>query len=352
MAVTPVKSKTDSGERERSLTVKDVARVAGVAVGTVSRVLNENATVKAEVRERVLAAMRDLNYEPNVLARSMRAGTTRAVGCIVSDVMQITAAQMLNGAEEELQKAGYAMFVASSHYDLERERKIIGSFRQRKIDGLMLVISNDEDTAYLDELAGAGVPLVLWEREADDRFSSVLSDHRSGCVQATDYLFGLGHTRIALVAGREHTWVGREMARGYADAFKRRKAKPAPEMVVRTVRFDTSACSHLLTQKNRPTAIIAPINDLAMVMTVARGIGLRVPQDLSVISIGDSSLLGISNPGVTVVRFDPSAVGRTGARLLLEELNNDTDVIQDRRKILFPAELVLRESCAPPKSKK
>lgn len=328
----------------RSATIKDVARLAGVAVGTVSRVLNDHSTVMPEVRARVQAAMRELDYEPNAFARSMRAGTTRAIGCIVSDVTQMTAAQMLNGAEEELQDAGYAMFMSSSHYDLERERRMLGSFRQRRIDGLLLAISDDEDPAYLDYLQALGVPMVLWERDGGERFSSVVSDHASGCLQACSYLFGLGHRRVALVAVSEHTWVGRAMARGHAEAYRQRQLPCPPELLVRTG-IDTAACTRLLTQQ-RPSAIVAPINDLAQVMTVARTLGLRVPQDLSVISIGDNALLAVANPGVTVVRFDPLEVGRTAARLLLQQLNGAAT--GERQKILFPAELVLRDSCAPP----
>lgn len=339
-------ARTAGAEGGKPPTIKDVARVAGVAVGTVSRVLNDHSTVMAEVRAKVLAAMRQLDYEPNVVARSMRAGSTRAVGCLVSDVMQMTAAQMLNGAEQELQKAGYATFVASSHYDLERERRVIGSFRQRKIDGLILVISDDEDAAYLDYLESLNVPLVLWERESGGRFSSALSDHASGCLQATSYLLGLGHRRVAVVTGYERTWVGREMARGYAQAHRERGAPLHPELLARTD-FDTAACTRLLIQQ-KPTAIIAPINDLALVLTVARTLGLRVPDDLSVISVGDNALLAVSNPAVTVVRFDPSEVGRTAARLLLEQLH--AGEAREREKILFPAELVVRESCAGPKA--
>lgn len=328
----------------RGLTVKDVARVAGVAVGTVSRVLNDNATVMPQVRERVLAAMRELNYEPNVVARSMRAGSTRAVGCIVSDVVQLTAAQMLNGAEEVLHAAGYAMYMASSHYDLERERSIISSFRQRKIDGLILVISDDEDPDYLRFLKSLQLPVILWEREAGGLFSSALSDHHGGCSQAVTYLQGLGHRRIALVAGREHTWVGREMERGYNDAHQSAGITVDSSLIARADRIDLASCTQLLTLPERPTAIIAPINDLALLMTVARTLGLEVPRDISVISVGDSSLLGISNPGITVVRHDPLEVGRTAARLLVAMLDGSEPV--DQQKVLFPAELIVRGSCA------
>lgn len=340
--------KAEAAKRgERGLTVKDVARVAGVAVGTVSRVLNDNATVMPQVRERVQAAMRELNYEPNVLARSMRAGSTRAVGCVVSDVVQLTAAQMLNGAEEVLHNAGYAMYMASSHYDLEREKAVISSFRQRKIDGLILVISDDEDPEYLVFLQSLQVPVVLWEREAGGLFSSALSDHQGGCNQAAAYLHGLGHRRIALVAGREHTWVGREMERGYVEAHRAFGAAADPSLIARADRFDVAACTRLLTLPDRPTAIIAPINDLALLMSVARTLDMQVPTDISVISIGDSSLLGISNPGITVVRHDPLEVGRTAARLLLAALEGTEPPAE--QKVLFPAELVVRGSCAVPR---
>lgn len=335
---------TDS---KRSLTVKDVARVAGVAVGTVSRVINDNTTVMPEVREKVLAAMRRLNYEPNVLARSMRAGNTHAIGCIVSDVVQLTAAQMITGAEQHLRQAGYAMFVASSHYDLAAEKEIIRSFRQRKIDGMILVISDDEDPDYIAYLEAMKLPIVLWERDAGGRFNSVLSDHCGGCEQAVSFLIGLGHARIALVAGRDQTWVGREMLRGFHQGHRSAQKTADLDLVARTDTFDLSACTQLLTGSNPPTAIIATINDLAMIMSVARGLGLSVPSDLSVVSIGDSALINMSSPTITVVRHDPREVGKTAADLLLSMLRGTTTA--EARRVVFPAELVVRESCAAPR---
>ena len=332
--------------RKRGLTVKDVARVAGVAVGTVSRVLNDNSTVMPDVRERVLAAMRELNYEPNAVARSMRAGATHVVGCIVSDVVQLTAAQMITGAEQQLREAGSAMFVASSHYDIAAEKEVIRTFRQRKIDGLILVITDDKNPEYVAYLESLHLPIVLWERDAGGRFNSVLSDHRGGCAQATSYLLGLGHTRIALVAGHESTWVGREMVQGYVEAHAGRQRAPSRDLIQHTGSFDLSACTQLLTGANRPTAIIATINDLALVMSVARGLALKVPSDLSVISVGDSSLISMTNPAITVVRHDPRQVGKTAADLLLSMLGDISPI--ERHRIVFPAELILRESCAEP----
>lgn len=334
--------------KKRGLTVKDVARVAGVAVGTVSRVLNDNATVMPDVREKVWVAMRELNYEPNAVARSMRAGATHVVGCIVSDVVQLTAAQMITGAERLLRDAGYAMFVASARYDIAAERDIIRSFRQRKIDGLILVISNDEDPEYVAYLQALNLPIVLWERDAGGRFNCVLSDHRGGCSQATAYLLGLGHSRLALVTGHEKTWVGREMLRGYIEAHEARNMPVNLDLVEGADKFDLNACTRLLSGSKRPTAIIAPINDLAVVMSVAKGLGLRVPMDLSVVSVGDSNLISMTSPALTVVRHDPRQVGKTAAELLLSLLGANPP--SEQRRVIFPAELVLRESCVAPMS--
>lgn len=335
------------GSPQRAFTIKDVARVAGVAVGTVSRVLNNNSTVMPEVVDKVLAAMQELNYAPNAVAQSMRAGSTRAIGCIVSDVVQLTAAQMITGAEQSLREAGYAMFVASSHFDIDSERALLRSFRQRQIDGAIVVISDDEDPEYIDYLKALGLPIVLWERDAHGIFNSVLSDHSGGCAQATAYLLGLGHQHIALVSGHEKTWVGREMTRGYMMAHAAAKVETQVGLIHSSGKFDISVCTGLMTQARPPTAIIATINDLAMIMSVARGMGLVVPRDLSLISVGDSSLISITSPAITVVRHNPQEVGKTAAEMMVAMLA-DPGAAAKPRRVVFPAELVLRESCAPP----
>lgn len=334
-----------TGVPEKRVTIRDVAQRAGVATGSVSRVLNNNASVMPEVRERVQAAIRELNFEPSVVARNMRAGSTQTVGCLVSDVVQLTAAQMITGAETQLRNAGYAMFIANSHYVLETEKQILKSFRQRKIDGLILIIHDDEDPAYIAELEAMGLPIVLWERDAGGRFTSVLSDHASGCRQAISYLAGLGHQRVALVAGPSSTWVGREMVRGYRLAHDTHALKQDDALIHHTDAFDLSSCSQLMSSARRPTAIVAPVNDLTLVMSVARSMGLAIPNDLSVISLGDASLLGITRPGITAIRHNPVEVGKTAADLLLKLLNGtDTEI----RRVVFPAELIVRESCAAP----
>src|ERR1700761_999835 len=127
-----------------SPTVQDVARLAKVSVGSVSRVLNGRENVAPAIQEAVRAAVAELNFVPNVVARSMRKGSSSAIGCLISDITQHTAAQMVSAAEERLRARGFEILIANSHYDLERERAILSSLKQRRIDGFIGALSEDE----------------------------------------------------------------------------------------------------------------------------------------------------------------------------------------------------------------
>lgn len=333
----------------RIATIVDVARLADVSIGSVSRVINGNATVLPKTRERVQKAMAELNYQPNAVAQSMRQGATNAVGCLVSDISHPVAAEMLGGAERRLREAGYAMLVASSHYDLAQETSIIQFFRQRKLDGMILLITDDEDHARVQMLRKLGIPIVLWERDAGGSFDASLTDHYAGTLQATKYLLDLGHRDIAMVAGHERTLVGREQVRGYEAAFRACGLEIKPSLIYRTGKFDYQACATLLSDQSRPTAMIANINEMTQVLKVAKSMSFSVPADLSLISIGDGDLLSIINPSITAVRGDGAAVGRNAASMLIERIANDNR--RECRRLVFSAELIVRESCAAPKVK-
>lgn len=328
-------------------TVQDVARLAKVSVGSVSRVLNARENVAPEIQQAVRAAMERLNFVPNVVARSMRKGSSKSIGCLISDIAQHTAAQMVSAAEARLREHGYEILIANSHFDLERERGILASLKQRRLDGFIGAISDDETPSYFNLLHTLNMPVVLWERDAQGEFNSVLTDHADGCRQAVRYLESLGHRRIALVAGRENTWVGREMLRGYTNACEASGTAIDPSLILRTGSFDGHVCRALLQQASRPTAIIATLNDAATVLEVVRELGLSVPDDLSVVSVGDHQYAGISSPALTVVTQDPSEVGREAADMMLQLLEGTAPAGTRRSK--HPMRLIIRGSCASPR---
>lgn len=339
--------------RERpAVTARDVARAAGVSTGTVSRVINAHPAVAEHVRIKVLAAIERLGWQPNVVARSMRTASTRTIGCVFSDIRNPLYANIIQGAEEALANENYTLMVASSAGSASREGDLIKLFASRRADGLILSISDEDSAEILAAIKGAGLPTVLVERDLPLDVYSVGTDHRGGMRRAVEYLFSLGHERIALLTGGQKTRAGRERIRGFVDAFKTAGKLVRPEML----RLESLSSEYafretqaLLTLKQPPTAIIAGGNlMLAGVLRATQLLRLRLPRDLSIICSGDTELAELATPSVTAIRWDLAAVGCEAAKLLIARLGGNT--IAGRTRIEVPSEIVLRKSCGPPRN--
>jgi LacI family transcriptional regulator len=324
-------------------TIIDVARTAQVGVGTVSRVLNRHPKVAPDMRARVLRAIERIGFQPNSVARSMRLRETRAVGCIVTDIAQPIAAELLSGAEQEFWKAGYAVLIADTRQEQRREQDILDFMRERRIDGLIGVTSDDTDPATVRRLRALRIPIVLWERDVGPEIDAVLTDHGGGAAAATRHLLELGHREIAIVVAHRGTWPGREQARGFHAAFAA-AGLAAPPRLYSADTFDIAAASRLLGEADRPTAVIANIHHLPFLLRVCRELDLSVPRDVSLVSIGDSETLEAFSPPTTAVRGNARDVGASAARRLLDLLADGRRT--DRSRIVFPTELVIRQSCA------
>jgi LacI family transcriptional regulator len=324
-------------------TIKEVARTAKVAVGTVSRVLNANRTVAQDVRERVLKAVKRLGYQPNSVARSMRLKSTHAIGCIVTDIAQPVAAAMLAAAERELWTAGYAMLIAGTHQRAEREREILAFLQQRRVDGIITVTTNDQEPETVARLRQLDVPVALWERDVGAGFDTVLTDHANGAAHATRYLLGLGHRRIAIIAGHSGTWPGREQVRGYLAALAEAKTPRDPALALSSDNFGTREAIALLDRADRPSAVIANIHLIPLLLRTCRELRVAVPRQLALLSIGDSDTIEAFDPPITAIRGDGQLVGATAARLVLARLAGEGR--QATRRIIVPTELVIRQSC-------
>lgn len=325
-------------------TLVDVARIAGVSLGTASRVLNGSTDVKPLNVAKVKKAMKSLNYRPSDVARSMRTNTSRMIGCMITDITQPVSGEMVGGAEEVLWQSGYALIVAATHQIAEREHKILDLFARHKLDGMILCTTSDADNlAIPDELAD--FPLVLWERDGGTRFDMVLTEHGRGTELATNHLLGLGHKRIALVAGYNGTWPGREQVRGYRNAMSAAGLAVPKNAIHETGSFDLGRAYELLERADRPTAVILNVNDAAFFLQAARTLRLRVPDDVSVVSIGDNPELDVFSPSVTAVRGNGRKVGSEAARLLLERIQHAPPA---SRRVFVSTELIVRQSTAAP----
>lgn len=336
--------------RERRVTMRDVAKLADVSIGTVSRVINNVASVRPKIRERVQAAMESLGYVPDAVAQSMRAQATMAVGCMVSDVSNPLFASAVSAAEKVFHRAGYTMVLTNSQDRVEREREILSLFTRRRLDGLICTLSNEADTDLIARLRAPDMPVVLLERSVESPVDSVATDHFGGALQAFNYLHALNHRRVGLITVTESALPGRERARAYREA-QHRASLPLDPPFLATHGFSADygyrTAYDFLTSENPPTALVAGANQMVGVLKVVRVLGLSVPEDLSLISIGDTDLAELFMPPLTVVRWDTRQVGETAAEILISRL--DRTARPGPLKLLLPAELVLRGSCAPPR---
>ena len=341
--------------RKDVVTIRDVAKAAGVSPSSVSRALNGGKNVSAKVARDVAAAANELGYQPDFLARGLRTRSSGMVGCLVPDLANPINAAIVRAAEARLRDAGYMLVVASTANDAARERAASAQFRGRRLDGVLVSPGSSANDETWRELAASGTPVIIIDRDpleqdGDPRWPAVLVDHRAGARAATRYLIGLGHRRIALLTADARMRPSRERIAGFREVFAETGLDPVDALLclqTSPMDFAHADALALLRSGRRPTAIIAlGTRILAGALRAARDLGLTVPSDLSVLSVGDTDLAAVHTPAITALRWNLEDVGHAAAELLLLRLRNDVGGTQSRA--LLPVDLVLRESCAPP----
>jgi LacI family transcriptional regulator len=315
-------------------TIRDVARAANVAIGTVSRVLNGHKSVSDDVRRRVLKAIKKLNYEPDPVAQSMRLRVTRTVACATRDISMPGFGAIIYAAEEVLRASGYTLLLATTDERKERELNLLRMFQQRRVDAVILTTSSEDDAELSKHIKQLEIPIVLLDRERPVELDAVTIDHR----------------RVALLTGRPSMRPARERIAGFKDALAQ-LGKQAKEGIIRTggfsAEFGFREASSLLSSSNRPTAIIAGgMAMLAGVLQAVRARGLSIPEDVSVIAGADSDLAALTTPAVTAIRWSGTDEGRMAVQLLLNRLAGNRE--GPAQRVMLSTELIPRASCAPP----
>ncbi|CAN7767884.1 LacI family DNA-binding transcriptional regulator [Caballeronia sp. LjRoot31] len=330
------------------MTIVDVAVRAGVALGTVSRVINNKESVAPALRERVNEAARALGYVPNSVAQSMRTQSTQVVGCMVSDISNPLFSATVSAAEEVLHQHGYSMMLSNSRDRLDTEAEILTLFQRRRFDGLIITLSREEDPATLKLLADCTIPTILLERESSLPIDAVSVDHFGGTLQAMNYLIKLGHRRIGLVTVTQAALPGRQRRLAYRSAHHEAgipidESLLSPDVFLPDAGYQ--AAYRMLVSSKPPTAIVAGANQMPQVLKVVRMLKLAVPGQLSLITLGDTDVASLFEPALTAVRWELAKVGTAAAELLLARMNS-TASARDPQRITIPTELVLRDSCA------
>jgi LacI family transcriptional regulator len=340
--------------------IRDVAKLAGVSTGTVSRVLNDHPSVTKELRARVTGIIKELGYMPDPSARSMRSKVSRLIGIMIPDLTNPFFSELVQSVEQAAANLGYNIIVMTSLDHAAKEADRIKQLTSRKVDGIILVPSIDFHTIKLPK----GLPIVVIDRLMPG-YSGIAADHRNGVRLGVEHLLQLGHRRIGFISGPSHSVPANDRLRGYLDAIERTgeqageqadgRSAMAGSPLIAEAAFDyesgRSAGNYLLARarNERPTAIFASSDQQAIgCMRAAHDLGIPIPAALSVMGFDGIPLASMTTPRLTTVKQPIQDMAAAAVAVLL---NKQTAPDLDN-PILFACEILKGETTAPPQPDK
>lgn len=331
-------------------TMKDVARLAGVSVSTVSAVINQSLPVSEARRKNVYAAMEALDYHPDAIARSLKKGSTHMIGVVLPDITNAFYPEVVRGIEDAAQRAGYSVLLCDSSEEPVNEQAHLRTLFSQRVDGIILACCIDS-TAYTSVLR-RGVPIVFVDRLPPLPVESTIStDNIQAAATATRYLIDLGHTRIAMMAGHIGLTPHRDRMEGFRQAMQAANLPIRDEYLVTgqiQIPDGFEACRHLLRLRTPPTAIMVSNNKLLLgVLEAFEEEKVQIPQQVSVLGFDDYPWNRYFNPSITAVAQQTFLMGQQGFELLRAMMEGEADKLAERHARLS-AELRIRDSTAAP----
>ncbi|MEV7574714.1 LacI family DNA-binding transcriptional regulator [Pseudarthrobacter sp. NPDC089323] len=327
-------------EVPRLTTMQDVAVRAGVSAKTVSRVYNDEANVSTATRTRVQQAMEQLNYVPNMLARTFREGRASVVGIAVPDIADPFFAAIIKAIDKQAQARGYTIAVTSLGFDESRERPVVEALLRRQIDGL-IVAPISADQSYLATWQSQS-PIVFIDREpANIEADIFVEDDKGGATDATNHLIGRGHRNIAFIGDSESVITTRRRLEGYKDALQAAGIAARDNLVVLVEQDQASEqLLRLLAGPSAPTAVFSSNSRTSQALFPT--IQHLDPRSVALVSFGDFPMAAVLEPSISVINQAPERLGRTAADRLFERLDGPGHTPAART--VFDVDLIERTS--------
>lgn len=337
------------GDKRQTVRLRDVAQTAGVSVGTVSRVLNNNPTVSEEVRRKVQSVMGALGYEANIVAQSLRGSTTKLIACAIRDFDIPQFSQYIKEAERVFRERGYTFILSATTNKPEVEVSLLKAFERRKVDGVMMTISDEGNVSVNEALMRAPFPVLLIDRDHIKTLDRVTVDNFDGARTATSHLLDLGHRHIALLVGDTRAFPSYSRVAGFREAYKIHGVDPAQGLIRERVIEQEDAFREtmaLFSLSKPPTAIFAAsMGALPGCLKALRALRREVGKDVSVIAGNDSDLAELYTPPITALKSDLAELARHAAAMLFDRIAQE--VTGAGRVVTLPTTLVVRQSCRP-----
>lgn len=332
-----------------TVTIYDVAREAGVSMATVSRVVNNNPNVKPQTRKKVFEAIERLGYRPNAVARGLASKKTTTVGVVIPDISNSIFSEVARGIEDIANMYHYNIILCNADKKKEKEIRVINTLLEKQVDGLLFMGGAITDE-HIQAFKTATVPVVLCATtDESGTIPSVDIDHQAAAFDAVNLLIQYGHRNIGMISGTlQDPSNGNARYLGYKQALEK-AGIPFNEDYVRIGNYKYESgievTKYFLELPNRPTAIFVANDEMAIgAVHSIQDAGLRVPEDISVISVDNVRMASMVRPQLTTVAQPMYDIGAVSMRLLTKLMNKET---VEQPKVILPHEVIIRESVAP-----
>ncbi|SMB97364.1 transcriptional regulator, LacI family [Thermanaeromonas toyohensis ToBE] len=334
------------------VTIKDVAKAAGVAPSTVSHVLNKSAPVSPQTREKVLAAVKALGYQPSAVAQSLKLGFSKTIALIVPTISTPMYSEMIEGIEEEATNHGYNLILCRSGRDPIRELMYLKILRTNRVDGIILAAPQVNDPC-LKELEKSSLPaVIIGGYPPNNGIPSIKVDNKGGTWASIEYLLSLGHRKIAFINGYSTVPDSKERLEAIKECLAHYHI-PWREDYYREGDFTrhsgAALAQELMASEEPPTAIFIASDTMAIgAMQAIKNMGWSIPEDVSLIGFDDIKFCQYLDPPLTTVRQPAYEMGKAAMKALLALFSGERSEALSR---IFEAKLIIRGSCAKPRSK-
>ena len=331
------------------VTIKDLARHLNISVATVSRAMRDMPEIKAETRDAVLKLAKEWDYQPNLLATNLVKSRTKTIGVIVPDLAYHFFASVIKGIEEEAIARGYSLLLTQTSELYERELTNVQNLSRGQVEGFIVSISQETtDFEHLKRLQRKGIPLVFFDRDADEiDVSKVMVDNVGAAYEATKHLIENGSKRIAFLAGPSNVTVSNLRQSGYEKAIKDSGLILDETLVVHgnyNLQQAIELTNELFELKNPPDGLVVVSDRLALgAIAALRKKNIRIPEDVAIVSFNDEPICSIVTPTLSSVAQPTFEMGKMAITLLINQIENPDGIEKPEVKV-FKTELKIRES--------
>lgn len=334
-----------------NVTIKDIAKVAGVSYATVSRALSGSPEIGEETREHVLKICREMGYTTNYVARSMVMKSTKLIGLVVANIDNPFMSELAYNIELRARECGYTLMLCNSSHDLDIEKQVLELLVGRQVDGIILVPASSSSYDNLKPFINR-VPTVFMSENLRDLPESYVSvDNSRGTRMGTEYLYSLGHRNILYLGRRKGSVTHTLRAEGYMEACRELGIEPAfcnSAYSFSSIQAGYQLAKHAFAKKFEPTAIFAAADSLALgVIEAAEEAGLRIPEDVSLMGFDNILYSGLPKINLTTIEQPKKTMAATAVDILIDKISDPSSGYSHR--ILTPS-LVKRGSCGAPRT--